>query len=261
MTVVLALVGCDCVALAADGLAAGGDGELTTRTAAKKLAALHGRIAFGCAGSAGLRQRVTRNLEFHIKPEECGRDIAFLRPKLHRAVNEVQHQAFEERVGQSEPGAVAVLFAGVSDEGKPWVYEVTPTGADEEHYLAEAIGSGRGYAIAALLSTGHHEINQLSGALEISTQEADQIRLLAYRVVNDAIAMATRDIGQPISMYVADRNAAIEVSQHELLAIKHDIAGWQQQERELFGELGRRRGQPIRRPPERSPQGIDPPPE
>ena len=256
MTVVLALVGCDGVVLAADSLAAGGDGELTTRTAAKKLGALHGRIAFGCAGSAGLRQRVARSLEGYINADECGRDIAYLRPRLHRAVNVVQNQACQERVGDNEPGAVAVLFAGVSDEGRPWVYEVTPTGTEEEHYLAEAIGSGRVYAIAALMSTGHHEI---SGSEEIGMQPVEQLPLLAYRVINDAIGMATRDLGLPISMTVVRQAGVVELSEKDLQVVKYDMVTWQQRERELFRKVGPTRDQPVRRSSE-GPVGIDPPP-
>ncbi|MGH2886080.1 MAG: hypothetical protein ACRDPA_25855, partial [Solirubrobacteraceae bacterium] len=153
----------------------------------------HGRIAFGFAGGAGLRQRIVRKLNEMITPEECGLDIALLRPKLHRAVNEVQHEAALEQVrdpsGRSinrEPNIISGLSVGVSDRGKPWIYEVAYGGREEEHDLAQAIGTGSVYATCTLMGMRFHALQK---------QKDDQLALLACRVVAFASSVATADIG------------------------------------------------------------------
>lgn len=253
----LALKGIDCVALAADGQATGGQ-QGATRTVAMKLGDLHGRIAFGFAGSAGLRQRVVRNLTAVVSSAECGLDIADLRPKLHLAVNSVQHQAQNEQLTDLRGAAISgernlihALFAGVSDAGVPWIYEVCSDGGDEEHDIAEAIGSGRVYAMCALMGTRHHHLDK---------QKDEGAVLLAYRVMADAITIAAHDLGFPISMYIARQEGATPLSEPELDAVKRRMIEWQMEERDVFTHLAERRGlQPASEDSESV--GLDPPPE
>jgi 20S proteasome alpha/beta subunit len=258
MTLVLALTASDGVVLVADGQAVGGSQGQATRSRAQKLGDLHGRIAYGCAGSAGLRQRVVARLEETITPEDCHASIAELRPKLLKAVNAVQHEAAAEQVQLgpwgSEPNCMEVLFGGVSGEGKPWIYEITREGADEIHEKAEAVGSGRHYAMYALMSAEHYGLRERGLA---------QVRVVAYRAVDDAIRTDAQALGPPISLCVVTRESARTLEGDELAAVEQAVIAWQGHERDVFGLIGDDGGQ-TGEPPFRAERGdstgIDPPP-
>ncbi len=259
MTLVVAIAGVDCVGLAADGQATGGE-EPATRSPVNKLGDLHGRIAFGFSGGAGLRQRIIRKLNESIAAEECGADIAALRPKLHAAVNQVQHEAQLEEVREPsgkpisrDRNVINALFAGVSDNGEPWIYEVAWDGKEEEHEIAEAIGSGRVYAISTLIGMRFSALDK---------QKDEEVALLAYRVVAFAIATAARDLGEPINLYIVRRQGADRLTNERLELVQQRMIEWQQQEREVFGELAKERGLPVQRRADASgPTGIDIPPD
>jgi 20S proteasome alpha/beta subunit len=231
MTLVLAVAASDGVVLVADGQATAAD-ALATRTQAQKLGQLHGCIAYGCAGSAGLRQRVVRSLEASVSPEDCKDEISTLRPKLFAAVNAVQQQALAEHVPLghfSEAAAIELLFAGVSRSGSPWILEVTPTGGNEEHYKAEAIGIGKPYAKYALMSAEHYGLRE---------RGLVYAQVLAYRAVDDAIRTAARDLGPPISVYTITAEGVNEISEDELKALRQELVVWQGHEREIFELVG-----------------------
>lgn len=257
MTLVLALTACDGVVLIADGKATGGAGALKTRTPAEKLGSLHGRIAYGFAGSSGLRQRTVERLERDISPDVCGLDLAELRPQLMAAVNAVQHEAVAEHVLspiqkllKPADGGIEALFAGVSDAGVPWIYEVTPEGRDEEHLKAEAIGSGRPYARYALISAEHYGLRDRG--LRV-------VRVVACRAVDAAIRTDASELGEPMSMYVVTSAGAHHLTEEEMQAVRSEVVAWQVAETEIFEKVG---VDDEATPSERvtaSTTGIDPP--
>jgi 20S proteasome alpha/beta subunit len=233
MTLVIALSAHDGVVMVADGQATAGHGPLPTRTAARKLGILNERVLYGMAGSAGLRQRVVANIEQEIRAEDCGLPITELRPILLAAVNVIQRQAVGELVRLdflgSRPATVEVLFAGVSDDGCPWIYEITQDGSEEVHQRAEAIGKGRPYARYALMSADHYRLAERGLA---------QVRLLAYRAVDDAIRTDAQSLGGPIMLLEATRNGAREIQGTDLESLKTSLAAWQQHEQEIFEQQG-----------------------
>jgi 20S proteasome alpha/beta subunit len=145
----------------------------------------------------------------------------------------VQQQAEAEWIkGTSrEPNLIEALFAGVSDDGRPWIYEVTCNGGDEEHDLAEAIGAGRVYAMSALMALRHHGFEDL---------ENRQVHVLAYRAINDAIATAAHEIGisGPIHMHIAEQRGALPLQDEAIKVIRYEMISQQQQEREIFRKPG-----------------------
>lgn len=230
LTLVLAVAANDGVVLVADGQATAGK-RFITRTPAEKLGCLYGRIAYGCAGHAGLRQRVVAGLEAGIAAEDCGEEIEFLRPKLLAVVNRVQKEAADEfvEIRYERPSTIEVLFVGVSDSGRPWIYEITEVGGDEVHPDAEAIGTGRHYARYALMSAEHYRLRE---------RGLPQARVLAYRAVDDAIRTDAHDLGEPISVYTVTRHGARLLTDEELKDVSNAMAGWQKHEREVFQLVG-----------------------
>jgi len=232
MTLVLALAGADGAVLVADGQATSGKkGEMLTRTPAEKLGILNGRIGYGMAGSAGLRQRVVASLEARLEKVDLGQPIATLRPLLHRAVNVVQQEAERECVrltAFAEAAGIQVLFAGVPDEGRHWIYDVTDEGHDELHHRVEAIGSGRPYARYAVVSAGHYDLHE---------RGLRQVLLLGFRTVKDAIQTDANALGDPISLMQVTRDGARRILDEDLTLIEATVQAWQEHERTIFDQL------------------------
>jgi 20S proteasome alpha/beta subunit len=246
MTLVLALRAQDGVVLASDGQATAAGG-VPTKTSTEKLDVLHGKIAFGCAGEAGLRQRVARKLEESIGAEACSLPFDELRDQLHAAVNDVQkwaEQSFVRRTLMDETPAVEVLFGGFT-AGESWVFEISGNGHDQRHLLGEAIGHGRHFAAYAINSAEHYEL---------TTCGLRQVRLLAYRAVNDAIRTDATTLGEPVQIVEVTNEGAERLSTEQVEGVGSSVIGWQQHETEIFKEQG-----VELRAPDPTPEGIEPP--
>jgi 20S proteasome alpha/beta subunit len=247
MTLVLALRAQDGVVMASDGQATSATG-VPTKTSTEKLDVLHEKIVFGCAGDAGLRQRGAKQLQAEISAEQCELPFEEIRDDLHAVVNKVQkhaEQAFVRKTLMDEGPAVEVLFGGVS-AGEPWVYEVSGSGGDQRHELGEAIGHGRHFAAYALNSADHYEL---------TTCGLRQVRLLAYRAVDDAIRTDATALGHPVHLVEVTGEGARRLSDNDLSSVKTAVNAWQGHESEIFSEQGT---DLVASSPEAE-RGIDPP--
>jgi 20S proteasome alpha/beta subunit len=226
MTLVVALRAADGVVMASDGQATAASG-VPTRTSTEKLDVLHGSIAFGCAGPAGLRQRLRAELQAQISAEICELPYDKLRDQLHTAVNKVQKWAEESfvrgHVYDSAPG-LEVLFGGFTD-GEPWIYEVSASGIDQRHHFGEAIGQGRHFAAYALVSAEHYEL---------PTRGLSQVRLLAYRAVDDAIRTDASGLGPPVHVVQITDTGAKRLKDREMSGLKDAVTVWQGHECDVF---------------------------
>jgi len=194
----------------------------------KKLGNLHGRIAYGCAGSAGLKQRVVERLRATISAEDCELPLCELRPKIFKVVNQLQHDALAEHVQltNSEPAHVAFLFGGV-DDGTPWIYEIDVAGRDQEHFISEAIGQAAHFAHYGLMHHNHYEL---------AKRDLKQVRMFAFRITANTIltdASGAAGVGS-IQMYQVDSTGATELSDDEMKAMAYTLGVWQTRERDIF---------------------------
>ncbi|HEX3433824.1 MAG TPA: hypothetical protein VHT25_07155 [Solirubrobacteraceae bacterium] len=231
MTLVIALKAADGVALVSDGQATVMDNPIHTRSGdARKLDDLHGRLAFGCSGHAGLAQRVAAALKGEITPEQCEQPIVQLRSQLHEVVNRVQKEALEEHVSVKPdclPAHIEVLFAGYS-AGEPWVYEVAVQGEDEIHPDGEAIGHARHFPMYLMASTLHYELAE---------RGVEQVKILAYRAVADAIKTEAGALSPPIHAYIVTAEGAEQLDRDRLRAIEDTLNAWKAQEKDIFRAL------------------------
>lgn len=228
MTLVLAIKAADGVVIASDSQATSGSDAVRTRGEAQKLGQLHDRIAFGCSGSSGLRQRVVEALREGLSAHDCLAPIEVLRPRIRGIVNPIQQEALAEHidVGGSEPSCLAMLFAGVTDQ-RPWIYEIAADGKDEEHYDAEAIGQARHYAIHGMVHHRH---------LALTQRPLNQVRLVAYRIVLDTIlADGTGAVGVPVQIYEARKSGVTVMTKTEFTAMHDALNGLKEQEGDLLG--------------------------
>lgn len=230
MTLVVALKASDGVALVSDGQATSEESVGRTRTSANKLFDLHGLVAFGCSGDAGLQQRVVSALTESISVQQCSLPIGELRPHLLTVVNAAQKQAVQEHVDLKDgalPAHIAVLFAGFS-AGEPWVYEIGITGKDEVHPNGEAIGHARHFPHYLMVSTLHYELQD---------RGVELVKVLAYRAVMDAIKTDATALGPPIHAYIVTERGTERLGEERHKAIADALNGWKQQEHDIFRKL------------------------
>lgn len=249
MTLVVALRARDGVVIAADGQATTDDPLVPTKSESEeKLHILHGRVAYGCAGSVGLEQRVAEALQREISPEDCALPISALRPKLHAAVNAIQCAGKDEYVDLGRegdlPAHLEVLFCGV-DPNEPWIYEIGVLGWDQLHPKGEAIGHATHFPYYLMVSTIHYELHERGVA---------QAKLLVYRAVHDAILTDAR-LGEPISLVTVTSEGVRRIDDDGLAAVRDSINGWKEQEHSIFRGLDD--GIPMRAPATEVP-GLSP---
>lgn len=228
MTLVLALRCRDGVVLASDGQSTADTLGQPTRQPARKLFDIGGRIAWGAAGSVGLQQTLRARLAALELP---GGDPAAVRRALAEAVIPIQQQALESHVPHrgSEPPELACIFSWW-DDGGPAILEMPRTGSDHQfHECYSAIGSGEIFAKFAMVSIAHLDAGEL---------DLEQAKLVAYKAVSDAIAVAALFLGPPIQMYVVTRDGAQRVPERELAGgISDSVDAWKARQREALGPL------------------------
>jgi 20S proteasome alpha/beta subunit len=250
MTLIVALTAADGVVLVSDGQATVLDNAVRTRSDADKLDDIQGLVAFGCSGMSGLQQRVAGALKRGITADQCRLPIEELRPRLFELVNGVQREALAEHVPVHQdalPAHLEVLFAGYSD-GMPWVYEVDLLGHDEVHPHGEAIGHARHFPAYLMMSTLHYNLQ---------ARGVEQVKILAYRAVADAIKTDATTLGPPIRGYVVTATGAERLSEARLKSIEDTLNAWKQQEHDIFRELERDLSSPAPSPAPAATSGIE----
>lgn len=229
MTLVLAIKAADGVVLASDSQSTSGADAVRTRGEAQKLDDLYGRIAFGCSGAGGLRQRVVAALRKELSEHDCRAPIEDLRPRIREIVNPIQQEARAEHVDlgdNSSPACLEMLFVGVTG-GRSWIYEIAHDGKDEEHADAEAIGAARHYAVHGMVYHRH---------LSLGQRPLNQVRVAAYRILFNAIAAdGTGSVGAPFQVYEARKTGVQALTTSQLKAMHDAFNVMNAQEQDLWG--------------------------
>lgn len=228
MTLVLAIRCREGVVLASDGQMTADTAGQPTKTAARKLWDIGGRVAWGAAGSEGLQQTLRAelaNLNGQLREPEA------LRERLASIVIPLQQRALAHYVPQpgSEPPDLACIFCWCDRAGQH-ILELPPTGGDHQfHERYCAIGSGDIFARFAMASIAHLDTGELS---------LEQAKMVAYKAISDAIQVAAVFLGPPIQLYVVSDGRAEPVAREE---VEHGLAdsveAWMQRQRETLGPL------------------------
>ena len=231
MTLVLAIRCTDGAVLASDGQATfDAVGQPTCRPV-RKLSDLDGRIAWGAAGTVGLHQAVAERLLVDREEIAALRDP---RAALVDAVLPSQQQAVRDFVphGRAEPPDLACVFCWLDEEDGPRIFSVPRTGSDHQlHDDHVALGTGDVFADYAMASLAH--------LMPLPVAEA---KLVALRVVQDAIAVAAAYLGPPIQMSTVTTTGARAVPPAELEgSLGEELAAWKERERRALGRPARLR--------------------
>jgi proteasome beta subunit len=231
MTLILALRCRDGVVLASDGQATSDAAGQPTRAPVRKLFDVSGRVAWGAAGSVGLQQTLREELGLlNGSANEPGQ----LRRRLASVVIPLQQEALRGFVPHAgtEPPELACLFCWCDGDGAR-ILSIPRTGSDHQfHDRHAAIGSGDIFAELAMRSLVD------AGTPELSVEQA---KMIAYKAIAEAIAVAAVYLGPPIQMYVITARGAEPVAQEEIEGGLADaVALWKARQHEALGPLAPR---------------------
>jgi proteasome beta subunit len=229
MTLVLAIRCRDGIVLASDGQATTDAAGQPTRQSVRKLFTVGRRIAWGAAGSLGLVQALQAELSAN---ERLLLEAPDPRALLVEIVVSIQHGALDDFVmlPGAEPPDLSCVFCwwdGLS--GRATILSIPRTGSGHQlHDDYAALGTGDIFAAFAMESLSH---------LRFAELEVAQARLMAYKVVSDAIEVAAVFLGPPVQMTVVTAaEGALELSQGQIEGeLSAGLAAWEARQRATFG--------------------------
>jgi 20S proteasome alpha/beta subunit len=225
LTLIVA-IGCeDGVVLASESCAT--DVVNRTKTQMEKVSQIPGQpILIGGSGDGGLIDRIRENLDsFKIR----GTMKADRKELKSRIIPELR-EALDDYVPvpNSRPPTATTLITGVRDR-QPWILEVEATGNDtsygERQGFFHAIGSGGMYAHASFRPHLRSKRDLRAGIVH------------AFRIIDDAIAIADFGLDRPIQIHTIDADGKVrKLSPEDLKGIADVCETWRQLERETLAK-------------------------
>lgn len=212
MTLVVAIPADDAVVLASDSQATMG---AIRRPGDTKIFQLGTHIAWGAAGQLSVIQKVQENLAAIPAPMS----LATAKPHIEAAVwsgfMAVLQSDSRMRIAGFNPAEVmnqynsVFLFAAAQSSAS--VLTVNGSGGSSWAVNGpEAIGSGDIFAKATFHKYANKQLN------------VDEAKLLAYKAISEAIAVAAFGLGHPINVWVVNQDGARRLEQEELMALSDD---------------------------------------
>jgi len=243
LTLVLALDCSDGLVLAADSQATLATQGQPVKQTTTKIYAQWSNVAWGASGDGG----VIQNVENHLRSifaaannfEALGRQAArqSLVPQVAARLRSIlQSQALN--VAGQQPPLTSYLFVGHFNDG-PMILEIGGNLLDFDHLQGgvgySAIGSGDIFPYFALASLAHFNVQRRS---------LFEAKLLAYRVVDDAIKVAAQGLGHPVQMIEVTKpsradqpGVARPLTRDEVRIIEDKVEEWRLAESEVLGGL------------------------
>lgn len=237
MTLIVAII-------AKDGLVVASDSQMTfatsgqpVRTPTAKLHSPWSNIVWGAAGNVGVIQRVEQELAKRHNSRKVfeKKAIADVRRDLTQAVVHTVREIVKDQYlpVQGLAGVEGTyFFAGWVPQG-PFLIAVEPNLVEMDHVSVGycAIGSGDVFAYAGL---AHYNVGARS---------LHECKLIAYRVLQDAIRVAAFGLGDPIQMFEiakpppGESGQTGKIEQAELLALRDKVEEWKMAEAEVLTDL------------------------
>jgi 20S proteasome alpha/beta subunit len=187
---------------------------------------------FGGSGDVGLLQKIHERID---KLHSSYKDISKFRFDLKTVIVEELnlairiHAPYPTQPYHDPPGAVCIV-AGYID-GTPYLIEYERNGADTDFTKSGlgnfvAIGSGKPLAQALFRPHLFRTLNAQTG------------KVIAYRVLSDAIAIASFGLSEPIHMYCMDKTGKVEICTDIDRGVYRETCGlWREMEFDALGKL------------------------
>ncbi len=239
MTLILALDCADGLILAADSQATIGTTGQPLKGPVQKIACPWSGVAWGGSGPNSVIQCVEHALisDFPAPGSFDGETAWTIRTRLCGAVSNAVRATIAGYL--QAPGSTpwtSFLFVGCATDG-PYILEVGPDLLHHDHIDAgyAAIGSGDIFPYFALAGLAHFSVR---------TRAMLEAKLIAYRVMDDAIRVAAEGLGPPIQMIEIPKPnsstasvAARKLSAEDIRILGDKVGEWNQVESETLAQI------------------------
>ena len=239
VTLILALNCADGLVLASDGQGTYDTGGQPVKGVALKVHQYFSNIAWGGSGDVGLIQRVDQAFRstFPTRTVFDNKEPFAIREAISSTIAATLRPLLTERYvgfGNAQPPLTAFIFAGHVPQGS-FIFEVGHNLLDIDHTETgfSAIGSGDIFPYFAMANIAHHKVQM---------RTLDWAKIVAYRVVEDAINVAATGLGPPIQMVEVKKpgnrsGMAHLLTQDEVDALKGSVLAWKEIETETLTQL------------------------
>ena len=229
MTLIVAVAFANGVVVGSDSAASDADTQL--KQDVLKVRHLEGcSILLGISGASGTTQHIEEAFAT-FQPKDS---LKRIRQEVKKIVTSELKEAYSGYVyvpgTQANPPVAVVLLAGLC-ENRPFILEVDRDGQDT--VFGDGLGSfaavGSGKMIAQAIFRPH-----LGPA---GSRSEEQAKVLACRVIEDAIALSAAFVAAPVHLHVATAGTDTrECSREELEGLSDTCAAWRQLERDTLSQ-------------------------
>lgn len=238
MTLVIALNCKDGIVMASDGQATVGSAGGPVRTPIQKIFKINNHVLFGASGNVGTIQRslsVIKGLSSKLEREWDYELMEEVRRTLFGIYkNEIdRHRAFYKDTPQEDIRNAPisdVLLCSLTKKQK-MVWHIAPDCSDE---LLQDIG----YACTGV---GDVFAYTLLKNFNVKNNGVEEGKLIAYRVIKEAIEIGAYGLGEPIDVWIIQhkngKTVIIQLSQEEIMALGDSYVIWRNMEREVFKKI------------------------
>jgi len=237
MTLIIALACKDGIVMASDGQATGGSAGGPVRMPIKKIFKINENVLFGAAGNVGIIQK-SRDVTYSFSTKLEEEWNYYLMEEVKKALfgvykNEInRHRAFYEGTPQEDirnaPIADVLLCnftKGEKDQKIIW-----HIASDCSDIMEDEIGYG---------CTGNGDVfaHTLLKNYPIKELEVEKGKLVAYRVIKEAIEIGAFGLGEPIDVWIITEEGCKQLCEEEIMALEDAFNTWKEAERELFEKI------------------------
>jgi proteasome beta subunit len=234
MTLILALDCADGLLLASDGQATVSTGGQPVKTEADKLRRPWSNMGWGASGPVSVAQLVEQALGKHHSQATFfeKKTIAQIREAIAKTVTDTVRQAYQQHYQiPNQPGPDAeFLFVGDASDG-PFMLEIHRNLLHTDHIKTgyTAIGSGDIFPYYAMAALKHYQVKQ---------RPLREVKLIACRILEDAINTAAFGLGEPIQMIEIEKGkagqcgVATKLRRADIQVLRDGVTQW----KELEGE-------------------------
>lgn len=229
--------------MASDGQATVGSSAGPIRQPIQKIKPIGEKVLVGGSGSVGVIQRYFDALEEFSKELEQGFSLK-LRESIRKKIfdimsNEAQrHVAFHKPLKDanfphaSSPPFSDLIFTILENNNERKIWRIAPDGLDEflEDIGYGCVGSGDVFAYTLLKNYDMREL------------DIDKGKLIAYRVVKEAIGVGAYGLGEPIDIWTISQDGPKQLSDEEIMALDDTCGVWIKMEQELFKKIYGQKG-------------------
>lgn len=235
MTLIIALACKDGLVMAADGQATLSSSGGPVRQEAVKIKQMGQAVLWAGSGEVGFLQKIEKGLD--ALPSEIKKaDLEKLKPHLVGIIHRLRKEALDRRrdlYGSTKGASGAdVLFCGCSDSTQ--ILHISADAKDEELQEFGYAASGIGDTFAYTLLRGK----------DIKCMSCEEGKVLAYRVIHEAIEVGAFGLGEPIDIWVIRKTrkkgkVSIELhrlQEEEVHAIRDTYSTLKEAEAEILSE-------------------------